>query len=105
MSDVPDVNGEFEVAGLPEIDGAVWTISKRTGATPEYPNEWWDFPVELQGFWLTLTVGSDSWFLPAYSQMNDGGIVVVAQQLFDMRLGELRAATAETTDIHPVPKA
>lgn len=105
MSDVPDVNGEFEVEGLPVIEGAVWTISKREGPTPESPNEWWDWPVEMYGFWLTLTVGSEEWTLPLYNTMNDIAIATQAEQLYATRLGELRNGTAETTDIHPVPKA
>jgi hypothetical protein len=105
MSDAPDVNGEFEVAGLPEIDGAVWTISKREGPTPEYPNTWWDYNVEDLGFWLTLTVGSDEWVLPTYTSLSDGTIANTAGELYLMRLNDIRGAVAETTDIHPVPKA
>lgn len=105
MSDVPDVNGEFEVAGLPEIVGAVWTISKREGPTPEYPDKWWDYDVAGQGFWLTLTVDSEEWVIPIWNLMTDGGIVGQAQQLYEQRLGELRGGTAETTNIHPIPKA
>lgn len=105
MSDVPDVNGEFEVEGLPVIEGAVWTISKREGPTPESPNQWWDYPVEDYGYWMTLTVGSDEWTFVMYSTLSDYSIALMAQQIYNIRLVELRNGTAQTTDIHPVPPA
>lgn len=105
MSDAPDINGEFEVDGLPAIDGAVWTISKREGPTPEYPDIWWDWNVDDYGYWLKLVVGTNEWILPTQIVLSDGGIVYTAIQLYTQRLNDVRRSVADTTNIYPVPKA
>lgn len=106
MSDEPDVlTGEFDVVGLPEIDGATWTITARPGPTPEWPEDWWSWDQSTHGYWLTLTVGSDEWTLPTRTELIDNGIMDTGYQLQVLRLADVRGEVAQTTPIHPVPKA
>ena len=104
MSEIPDVNGEFEVEGLPEAPGdGEWSIYKYPGEPNDWPNEW-DWQGGLYYIMKLTCDGTDEYTQPLIG-FEDSNIALLAETLIALRARARRGSVADTTTIHPIPKA
>jgi hypothetical protein len=103
MSYVPDENGNFEVEGLPPAPAnGQWTIYKYDGPEYDWPNAW-DYNGALN--YIIKLICDDGTFDYPVESFDDSTIAQRAELLIRQRNQAVRGTVADTTDIHPVPKA
>lgn len=104
MSDEPDVNGVFEVQGLPPAPGGgQWSIYKWPGDVNEWPNPW-DWQLGLRYIMKLVCDGTDEYTYPL-AGWTAQDIVGVANTLIHQRLQHRLGEIADTMTIYPVPPA